>query len=55
MLVKILGLYKVINPETGEEISFMLMGNILRDLPKRYVIRSYDMKGSSHQRRVLND
>lgn len=33
----------------------MLMGNILRDIPKKYVIKSYDMKGSTHQRQVLND
>jgi hypothetical protein len=29
------------------------MGNILKDINKKYVIRSYDMKGSRYQRQVL--
>ncbi len=53
-IVKILGLYKVINVETSEEISFMLMGNILKSVPSKYILKSYDMKGSSYQRQVLS-
>ncbi len=30
------------------------MGNILKNIPKKYVIKSYDMKGSSYQRQVLS-
>jgi hypothetical protein len=31
----------------------MLMGNILKSIDKKYVIRSYDMKGSKYKRQVL--
>ena len=54
LIVKILGLYKVVNLETSEEISFMLMGNILKSVPSKYILKSYDMKGSSYQRQVLS-
>lgn len=33
----------------------MLMGNILKDIHKKYVIRAYDMKGSRYQRQVLTN
>jgi hypothetical protein len=32
----------------------MLMANILRNISKKYIIKSYDMKGSSYQRQVLS-
>ena len=31
------------------------MCNILKDIPKKYILKSYDMKGSTHQRQVLKD
>lgn len=33
----------------------MLMGNLLKNIPKQYVLKSYDMKGSTYQRQVLKD
>ncbi len=33
----------------------MMMGNILNNIPKKYILKSYDMKGSSYQRQVLTN
>ena len=31
------------------------MGNLLRGIDKKYVLRTYDLKGSSYSRQVLKD
>ncbi len=31
------------------------MSNILKNIPKKYILKSYDMKGSSYQRQVLTN
>lgn len=30
------------------------MANIIKTIPKKYVLKSYDMKGSSYQRQVMS-
>jgi hypothetical protein len=50
-----LSLFSVINNQTEEEMNFVLMGNILKNIPKEYVVATYDLKGSAHQRRVIKD
>jgi hypothetical protein len=32
----------------------MLMGNILKSIDRSYVLKVYDLKGSSHHREVLS-
>lgn len=54
-IVRIYGVYTIINSETNEQIHFMLMGNILKKINKKYVLRVYDMKGSTHHRKVIQD
>jgi hypothetical protein len=39
--------------DMDEDIDFTLMGNILRRIDRKYVMRSFDLKGSTHQREVL--
>ena len=31
------------------------MGNLLKGIDKKYVLRTYDLKGSSYSRQVLKD
>lgn len=38
-----------------EHFDFILMGNILKKIEKKYVLRTYDLKGSSHSREVLKN
>lgn len=33
----------------------MLMGNVTNSIPKKYVLKVYDLKGSQLNRRVLSD
>jgi hypothetical protein len=30
------------------------MGNIIKNIPRKYILKSYDMKGSSYQRQVMS-
>jgi len=53
IIVKIFGLYTVVNSETNDAISFMIMGNLLKNIDRKYMVKSYDLKGSTHQRQVL--
>jgi hypothetical protein len=33
----------------------MIMGNLLKNIDRKYMIKSYDLKGSTHQRQVLKN
>lgn len=54
-MAKILGVYTVVSVRTGEEIHFMMMANLLKRINKKHLLRVYDMKGSVHQRQVMQD
>jgi hypothetical protein len=51
LIAKILGVFKFTGFETGE-ISFVLMKNIAK-VPKQWIHRTYDIKGSTFDREVL--
>jgi hypothetical protein len=53
LIVKMYSIVSVLNTESEDEVNFCLMGNILRGINRKYVIRSYDLKGSLYSRAVL--
>jgi hypothetical protein len=53
LIVKPYCIVAVVNPDSGDEVSFSLMGNILRSISREHLLRCYDLKGSVHSREVL--
>lgn len=53
--MKFYSVFTALNVDTQEEMHFMLMGSITKNIPKKYLMRIYDLKGSYLNRRVLRD
>jgi hypothetical protein len=52
LIVKLYSVFTVVAKDLGERIDFTLMGNILGKVDRKYVLRTYDLKGSTHSRDV---
>lgn len=50
LIVKLYSVFTVNAQDMGEQIDFTLMGNILGSIDRKYVLRTYDLKGSTHSR-----
>ena len=53
LIVKLYSAFTVEAKDLEERIDFTLMGNILGKVDRKYVLRTYDLKGSTHSRDVL--
>lgn len=53
LITRIFGVFLIDFEDRGESISVFVMKNILHGVPKVFVSRTYDLKGSSFDREVL--
>jgi hypothetical protein len=53
LIVKFYSVFKIHLLDVEEDLNFLLMGNILKNIDRKYVLRTYDLKGSTLSREVL--